>query len=390
MIIPRSLLLLPFLITAGHALAQQHDIMFMTNLQHRPTGTFSATDFLKDWGDGSGNRIEKMRVKADSSGNKYLEVDYPFRDRNGSFGSVHNYTSISNGAYKFNGTSRDDGTGPATGGVQFSIPIGGTHNELYLSYRFYVPSTFHTAGGKLPGLVGGTVPTGGDSTDKLKGTTVVNGSWDDPGDGTTDGFTGRYMFEAGLDFIPFVYSYNANHIINPKLVDGVLKTLYGNKFSSVEGTTLSRVKANKGAWNSIVQRVVMNDLGKSNGLVEVWLNGKLVIQKSGVVFRKGSKVNFGIDKIYFSTFLGGGDSVCPEKPSSSNPCYNPATGSVYRYTDRSPMLVYAPRKNEYLRFDDIVAFKYKDGVTGVPRGSTKSSSTWVPKVPSITGHLLVK
>jgi hypothetical protein len=51
--------------------------------------------------------------------------------------------------------------GPADGGVQFIVPLSGSFDELYLAYRvrFAVGFDF-VRGGKLPGLVGGTHPTG--------------------------------------------------------------------------------------------------------------------------------------------------------------------------------------------------------------------------------------
>lgn len=56
-------------------------------------------------------------------------------------------------------------------------------------------------------------------------------------------------------------------------------------------------------WYTVTQRVVLNTPGKSNGLVEGFINGKKCAQQTGIRFRDVSDLT--IDRIYFANFLGG-------------------------------------------------------------------------------------
>jgi hypothetical protein len=59
----------------------------------------------------------------------------------------------------------------------------------------------------------------------------------------------------------------------------------------------------RGAWTTVAERVKLNDPGASNGEVQVWVNGKSVINVSGVVLRA-----HGVGKIrgvQCQTFFGG-------------------------------------------------------------------------------------
>ena len=53
-----------------------------------------------------------------------------------------------------------------------------------------------------------------------------------------------------------------------------------------------------------MQRIVLNDPGKTNGRVQVWSNGKLVIDFNKVMWRDRK---FGFVGIDFETFFGGSD-----------------------------------------------------------------------------------
>lgn len=59
-------------------------------------------------------------------------------------------------------------------------------------------------------------------------------------------------------------------------------------------------------WYEVTQRIKMNDHWKSNGIIQIWVDDKLVIDQRNIRFRKTK--NIGIDQLYFSSFFGGGYS----------------------------------------------------------------------------------
>lgn len=86
----------------------------------------------------------------------------------------------------------------------------------------------------------------------------------------------------------------------------------------------------RGAWTTVAERVKLNDVAESNGEVQLWVNGKSVIDVRGVVLRaRGAGKLRGIQ---FQTFFGGkcfvsdgdllfspsdlGSNLCPFPPSS--------------------------------------------------------------------------
>jgi parallel beta-helix repeat protein len=67
----------------------------------------------------------------------------------------------------------------------------------------------------------------------------------------------------------------------------------------------NRTVLESGRWYSIRQRVKMNEPGVSNGILQIWLDGKLVHDQNDVLFRTTG--DFSIDQMYFSTFFGGNE-----------------------------------------------------------------------------------
>ncbi len=63
-----------------------------------------------------------------------------------------------------------------------------------------------------------------------------------------------------------------------------------------------------GTWHTIQHRVVMNDYGKTNGVLQAWFDGTLALDDQAREWRVASFEYEGIDSFYFSTFFGGGDS----------------------------------------------------------------------------------
>jgi hypothetical protein len=163
--------------------------------------------------------------------------------------------------------AEDDGT--AHGGAQLYLRwAAGPSDEAYLYYAARFPTGFDfVRGGKLPGLYGGTVTSG---------QRIPDG---------TDGFSTRYMWRAG----------GAGEV-------------YAYLPTSVEhGTSLGRGDWvwPTGTWFSIEQHVRLNTPGRADGLVEVWLNGRMVLSQRHLDFR--STLNLRIEGLFFSTFFGGDD-----------------------------------------------------------------------------------
>jgi hypothetical protein len=160
--------------------------------------------------------------------------------------------------------------GAANGGVQayLRLPNGSVDQARLRYYVRFQPGFDFVKGGKLPGLYGGTVTSGGH---------IPNG---------TNGFSTRYMWRTGG--AGEVYAYL------PSSVD--------------HGTSLGRGswQFTPGQWTPIEQEVRLNSPGQADGSVTVWVNGTQVFQQSGMVYRTTRSVK--IDGLFFSTFFGGGDS----------------------------------------------------------------------------------
>jgi hypothetical protein len=156
------------------------------------------------------------------------------------------------------------------GGAQFYADLGiSPKKSLRLSYYLRFSENFDfVKGGKLPGLFGGAGNSGGE---------IPNGS---------DGFSTRFMWrrKGGGE----VYAYLPN--------------------STEYGTSIGRGnwQFQRGKWHHLEQVLVLNQPNQNNGKVEVWLDGKQVLNQEKLTFRTTDKLK--IEGIFFSTFFGGGDS----------------------------------------------------------------------------------
>ncbi|NOZ61045.1 MAG: hypothetical protein GXO74_05145 [Calditrichaeota bacterium] len=190
----------------------------------------------------------------------------------------------------------------------------GKHEDLYLSFWVkFAPDFVFRAGGKLHGLCGGKCNTGGDKP---------NGH---------DGWSSRIHWGPGNTLKNYVY-----HKDQPGKYGQVLfwthrpktVTLKKGKFDK-KIVEKNRVKIKPGVWYHVATRVKVNHIGNSDGVVQSWLNGELVLDVRGLEFRDKTckKNDLLIDTMYFSTFFGGNS----EK--------------------------YKPVKDEYIFFDDFVLSK---------------------------------
>ncbi|MCW3045392.1 MAG: hypothetical protein JWL57_3550 [Actinobacteria bacterium] len=160
---------------------------------------------------------------------------------------------------------------PVGGGQRYLVPRNSVPaDSLALRYFVRFPNGFDfVKGGKLPGLYGGI---------QTSGRRIPDG---------TNGLSTRYMWRAGG--AGEVYAY--------------LPT------SQEHGTSIGRGNwtFSTGTWHEIQQEIVLNDVGKGNGRITVWFDGKRVLAETGVLFRSSASLQ--IEGVLFSTFFGGGDST---------------------------------------------------------------------------------
>ena len=183
--------------------------------------------------------------------------------------------------------------GPKQGGAQWKLDFAASqptpsppYRTVRLRYRLKFGEGFDFArGGKLPGLAGGTAPTGSK-----------------PADGR-NGWTARLMWrttfvddrESSTNIVQYFKHPTSGFDEDGKQED--------NLYWNVDGVP---VELESGRWYNVTQLVKMNTPGLKNGRIKVWLNGTQVLNEKRLVMRTTNSL--GIDLLYFSTFFGGSDS----------------------------------------------------------------------------------
>ena len=176
-------------------------------------------------------------------------------------------------------------------GAEWKLRFNKTYNELYCSYSLKFSDSFDfVLGGKLPGLIGGKVNTGGNPPNGF------------------DGWSARMMWRPGGYIVQYVYHPDQ-------------RKKWADDFPWSKGF-LSSFGFEPNVWYIVEHHIKMNTPGEFDGVLEGWLNGELALKEEKLRFRNTSQ--FGIDSFYFSTFFG---------------------GSGYRW---------APTKDEYILFDNFV------------------------------------
>ncbi|MBK1696158.1 polysaccharide lyase [Rhodovibrio salinarum] len=157
------------------------------------------------------------------------------------------------------------------GGAGFVAEFGAGDGleRACLTYNVRFQDDFYfKKGGKLPGLYGGNAPTGGDE---------VTG---------TNGFSARLMWRSLGAGEAYAYVVNKPDDYGLSIGRGAWQF-------------------QPGAWQAIQMEVVLNDPGRANGRLRVWVDGRQVIDKGQLVYRTDRGVK--IDGLIFQTFFGGGD-----------------------------------------------------------------------------------
>lgn len=175
------------------------------------------------------------------------------------------------------------GIGPEKGGAGWRMPLGRRESaEVRYTLRFSEGFEF-VKGGKLPGLCGGP----------------ENVSGGRPADGH-NGFSARLMWRRDGRGEAYVY-----HMDQPEQ--------YGHSFPFPDDFRFPTGKAVR-----VRLAVTMNALGRSDGVLRVWISlpesaERLVVERKDLRWRATD--TFGVDSLYFETFHGGSDvSWAPKKP----------------------------------------------------------------------------
>ncbi|KAI0373148.1 hypothetical protein BV20DRAFT_938489 [Pilatotrama ljubarskyi] len=224
--------------------------------------------------------------------------DATFRPHNQITALTHSYVNAPDGkksmkahfpagSYTFSHTPQ--------GGISFYAPGPSsvdltTAKEVTFGYSVFFPSgTQFVKGGKLPGLYGG------DSDDEA---VSCSGGRRDNGC-----FSARLMWRtngAGELYTYLPPDYDANQAVCDIPPFSTCNDVYGASVGRGAFTWKT------GGRTTMSQRVRLNDPGKENGELELFVNGKSVVNVGGLVLRDSSSGR--IRGIQMQTFFGGSDS----------------------------------------------------------------------------------
>ena len=208
------------------------------------------------------------------------------------------------------------------GGFQFQPTIPGQHEEIYLSYNImFKPGMDFGLSGKLPGLGAGT--------------------WVNDDRASSDGFIGGLCFKTGGKIGFYLYWKGM-----PDDQEYGTTTMWYDP-ENYGSTFYFDVTAE--VWYNVTYRVVMNEVGSANGLVEGFINGKLARQVTDLELR--STENTFIDHLKMYWFYGGGD----ERFKTS--------------------------RDEWINIDDVYLFEFMPNQAGIPYANTSSQLGRVLDLP---------
>lgn len=178
----------------------------------------------------------------------------------------------------------------SAGGVSFRSYLARTHDRLRLSYYVkFNPDFDFVKGGKLPGLYGGTMPSSGCSV-------MPDGA---------NYFSNRIMWEPNGEMTSYVY--------HPDQKQACGDAFYWTENADPSGP---RLKFQRGVWNHIEIDMGLNAVGKNDGFIHGYLNGRAGLIKTGMRFRTVEPLK--IDSMYFTTFFGGNEPAnAPSKDEHS-------------------------------------------------------------------------
>jgi len=219
---------------------------------------FSRIDWMSEWSPKKtgafGRDNTSVEEDAQSPGGRFLRVRYY---KGGASPSASRRDGFREGGAQVLGTFE---SGPV--------------DHVFLRYFVRFPANFEfVKGGKLPGLVGGSAPTG---------------CVDD-----TTGFSARMMWRTGGAAVQYMYF--------PEKMNAC-----GDDYPYTSGG--SEVVFEPGTWHTVEHRLVMNTPGEHDGVLQAWFDKKPALDEQAFLFRLAG-ASYGVDTLYFSTFFGGSDGT---------------------------------------------------------------------------------
>ncbi len=250
----------------------------------------------------------------------------------GSVAMKFNFTDTVVGGYS--------GESPYRGGDYWKVNIGAEPKEMYLSYNvFFRPGFDFAMGGKLPAT------NGGSPLNKATQQNCVR-----PGEG--EGYSTAIMFQpyGGLAFYCFYQNQNRDEWGETDFWD----TYQPEGLDYDNGRF--KFDVSEPRWYNITIRVVINSftggVPNSDGIMEGFIDGKLVESKSGMYLLTASDIDKGVNQISLGHFFGGNTSI------------------------------WKPVRKEWTLLDDFVCFTYGDDMN-VPRGNVVSPPGRVLELPNM-------
>ncbi|KIK80505.1 polysaccharide lyase family 14 protein [Paxillus rubicundulus Ve08.2h10] len=166
--------------------------------------------------------------------------------------------------------------------------LEGGAKEAIFSYRMMLEKDWEfVKGGKLPGMYGGVGElayrcSGGRQHERCK-CFNVRLMWRSEGQGE-------------------VYAYLPLNDTNKEIL---LAVPPGGQTNSDYGVSTGKGSwtFERGVWITVAERVKLNDVGKANGELQLWINGTCVIHAKGLTFREEEASH--IKGMHFQTFFGG-------------------------------------------------------------------------------------
>jgi len=245
----------------------QAQLIYSNDFEDDSVGVYTVSNLDSDWNSPSSeNGVEQGRVtivdgaEAYQSG-KSMRVTYP----EGKFGSG------------------DDRTG-----AQWKLEFDQGYEAVEVEYRLKFGTDFNfVRGGKLPGLAGGAANSGGNKP---------NG---------TDGFSARMMWRTDGSSGSPLEGDEANivqYIYHPDQAGD-----FADDFRWDDGAAGDWKKFESNQWYHLRHRIALNTPGQNDGVVQAWLDGKMVLSVNDLRFRDVASLQ--IDQLYFSTFFGGGSDA---------------------------------------------------------------------------------
>ncbi|HEY0238638.1 MAG TPA: hypothetical protein VGC37_08335 [Friedmanniella sp.] len=161
-----------------------------------------------------------------------------------------------------------------------------SYDSACMSYDIRFATGFDfSAGGKLPGFVG--VAPG------------VSPSTPEGGGSSAHGWSGRLMW-LGSKMWKFVRDADRSNMVVTYLYHPGQDRQWGDNVSWGASFT-------PGVWHHVKQCNAMNTVGKADGVLQTWFDGKLVVDQDDVVYRTDAKVH--ITHFDWSVFRGGDSSA---------------------------------------------------------------------------------